>query len=534
MSRIQRLSVIARVFFRYRLDSFVDIKRLPPALRILLEPTRLLPQPDEPRAVRLRRAFEELGPIFVKFGQLLSTRPDLVPGDICDELSELQDNVPPYETERFVAILEQALGKPVDELFLSFERTPLASASVAQVHAARLHDGRDVVVKAIRPRVDKLIRQDISLLYLLASIVEKHQAIGRRLRPREVVEDYEQTIFDELDLQREAANTSSLRRNFENSELLYIPEVHWPLTKENVMVTERIYGTPVTDIKSLKTAGIDFKVLAHRGVEIFFTQVFEHNFFHADMHPGNIFVDTSNPDKPSYLAVDCAIMGTLSKADQHYLARNLIAIFRRDYQQVAELHVLSGWVPENTPVNEFAAAIRTVSEPFFEKPLKDISLAMVLISLFRTAQRFDMEVQPSLVLLQKTLLNIEGLGRQLYPELDLWATAHPFLERWLQNHFNPGTLLDQLKRHGPEWLEQFPQVPQLLFSSLEQLQQRDRLPASKRTGRTKKTFSGSRLHWLGAAALGGALGMSYNSWQSVDPATLVLGGIGLLLLLRPV
>lgn len=532
MSRVHRISVIAKVFLRYRLDEFFSRGRLPAHLRLLLSPARLLRKPAEPRGVRLRKALEDLGPIFVKFGQLLSTRPDLVPEDICRELSQLQDNVPPYDPARFVELLEQALGASVDDIFMSFDHAPLASASVAQVHAAVLQDGREVVVKAIRPGIEKLIRKDLSLLYFLAGIVERDKAVGRRLRPREVVADYEKTILDELDLQREAANTASLRRNFENSDLLYVPEVHWPLTNAKVMVTERIYAIPVTDVVSLEAAGADFKVLAERGVQIFFTQVFEHNFFHADMHPGNIFVDVSNPSKPHYLAIDCAIMGTLTSADQHYLARNLIAAFRRDYRQVAELHILSGWVPEHTPVNEFAAAIRTVCEPFFEKPLKEISLGLVLIHLFRTAQRFDMEVQPSLVLLQKTLLNIEGLGRQLYPGLDLWTTAHPFLERWLQQRFNPGTLMDQLRRYGPEWLERFPQVPQLVFQSLELLQQMDQ-PQVKRPRKPDKPRRRNHYPgWFGAAAVGAALGLSWPALQEAEPAILLLGGIGLLLLLR--
>lgn len=530
MSKLHRIWVIIRVFLKYRLDDFIDTGRLPLPARLAAMPLALLPAPTEPRGVRLRKAFEELGPIFVKFGQLLSTRPDLIPADICVELSELQDNVPPYDSRDFVQLMEQALGQSASSAFLSFDNTPLASASVAQVHAAVLHDGREVVVKVIRPGIEKLIRQDIALLYLLAALVERDKAVGQRLRPREVVADYEKTILDELDLQREAANTSSLRRNFEGSDLLYVPEVHWPLTNRQVMVCERIYGVPVTDVASLKAAGVDFKALAERGVEIFFTQVFEHNFFHADMHPGNIFVDVANPAKPRYLAVDCAIIGTLTSTDQHYLARNLIAIFRRDYQLVAELHILSGWVPEDTPINEFAAAICTVTEPFFEKPLKDISLGLVLINLFRTAQRFNMEVQPSLVLLQKTLINVEGLGRQLYPELDLWSTAYPFLERWLKNRFRPKTLVEQLKRYGPEWLEQFPQIPQLVFRSLEQLQRLDQLPANQ-SAPPPRTRS-RQLRWLGAAALGIALGLSYTAWLSLPPGVLALGGVGLLLLLR--
>ena len=457
------------VILRYRLDTLCAGLTLPWLLRYPLIVLRVLPKPQQTRGIRLRLALEELGPVFIKFGQLLSTRPDLIPADICTELNKLQDDVPPFPSTQFVTIVESALGASVDTLFASFEHQPLASASVAQIHAATLEDGREVVIKAIRPGIEKTIAQDCALLIALAHRLEKHSSEARRLRPVEVALDYRTTILDELDLQREAANTAILRRNFEHSSLLYVPEVYWPYTNTQVMVMERIYATPVTDIDTLRAASVNFKVLAERGVEIFFTQVFEHNFFHADMHPGNIFVDTSKPTQPRYLAIDCAVVGTLSDSDMYYLARNFLAVFRRDYRQVAELHILSGWAPKNTPVNEFESAVRTVCEPIFQRPLKDISLAHLLINLFRVARRFDTEVQPSLILLQKTLLNIEGMGRQLYPDLNLWDTAHPFLEQWLKQRFKPTRLLDQLKRHGPEWLEQFPQVPQLVFQGLERV-----------------------------------------------------------------
>lgn len=534
MSNATRLLTIARVALRYRLDTFCTDTPLPTPVRALLALLRILPTPSEPRGIRLRRALEDLGPIFVKFGQLLSTRPDLIPADICAELDQLQDNVPPFSSEQFVAIVERALGKPVDQSFQSFEREPLASASLAQVHAAVLADGRDVVVKVIRPGVETVIAQDTNLLLSVARLVEKYSVDGQRLRPVEVAENYRTTIFDELNLQREAANTSILRRNFDRSPMLYVPEVYWPYTNENMLVMERIHGTPVTNVAELAARGTDFKVLAERGVEIFFTQVFEHNFFHADMHPGNIFVDTTNPQQPKYIAVDCAIIGTLSDADQYYLARNLLAIFRRDYRQVAELHVLSGWVPEDTPINEFESAIRTVCEPIFERPLKDISCAQMLINLFRTAQRFNTEIQPSLVLLQKTLLNIEGLGRQLYPDLDLWATAHPFMERWLKKRFHPSALLATLKRHGPEWLEQFPQVPQLLFKALAQIKHLDHTVGALTLGPVKPSRP-RYLRWLGAAAIGVGMGSTYSLWQPTFaqmPFTgLLLITIGALLLL---
>ncbi len=534
MSNTTRLFTIARVALRYRLDTFCTQTPLPAPVRGLLALLRLLPAPRDARGVRLRRALEDLGPIFVKFGQLLSTRPDLIPADICQELDQLQDNVPPFSNAQFVAIVERALDKPVEQAFLSFEREPLASASLAQVHAAVLADGREVVVKVIRPGIETVIQQDTNLLLGVARLVEKYSVDGQRLRPVEVAENYRTTIFDELNLQREAANASILRRNFEHSPLLYVPAVYWPYTNENMLVMERIHGTPVTRVAELAACGTDFKVLAERGVEIFFTQVFEHNFFHADMHPGNIFVDTTNPRLPKYIAVDCAIIGTLSEADQYYLARNLLAIFRRDYRQVAELHVLSGWVPEDTPINEFEAAIRTVCEPIFERPLKDISCAQMLINLFRTAQRFNTEIQPSLVLLQKTLLNIEGLGRQLYPDLDLWATAHPFMERWLKKRLHPSALLATLKRHGPEWLEQFPQVPQLLFQALQQIKHLDQTVSAQVRPPTPPRRR-KYLRWLGAASLGIGLGSAYSLWQPViaqmPAASLLLVVIGALLFL---
>lgn len=465
-----RLLKILRVFARYRLDQLLPTN-LPVAARGLLFFFKLFPQPKMSRGECLRRACEDLGPIFVKFGQLLSTRPDLVPDDIVRELNHLQDNVAPFPNEEFQRIVETSLGAKVGDIFASYEVSPLASASVAQVHTAVLKDGRDVVIKVVRPGIENIIAQDVQLLLLVARWVEKNTIDGRRLHPVEIVQDYRTTIFDELDLQREAANGSQLRRNFLNSPLLYVPEVYWDYTRSNVLVMERIYGIPVTDVAALSAQQTDMKKLAERGVEIFFTQVFEHNFFHADMHPGNIFVATKNPQLPQYIAVDMAIVGSLTREDQYYLARNLLAMFRRDYRQVAELHVQSGWVPSTVRVEELEAAIRTVCEPIFEKPLKEISFANVLLSLFRTARRFDMEVQPQLVLLQKTLLNIEGLGRQLYPDLDLWVTAHPFLERWLKNRFHPKTLWGELKRYAPEWMEKFPQVPDLVFNSLQQLPQ---------------------------------------------------------------
>jgi len=471
---VQRLARITRVFSRYRLDSFIDLERLPVLPRALLRlgPWRLYSTRGLSRGQRLRMALEELGPVFIKFGQMLSTRRDLLPDDIADELARLQDDVPPFDRRHATDIIEGALSATVDELFAEFDAEPMASASVAQVHAATLHSGKKVVVKVVRPGIEKVIRQDIALLYTLARLLQRHPD-GRRLRPLEVVADYELTILDELDMQREAANASQLRRNFTDSPLVYVPEVFWEYTRRDVLTMERIYGVPVTDLDTLRASGTDLKVLAEKGVETFFTQVFRDSFFHADMHPGNIFVDISNPADPSYIAVDCAIIGTLSDFDQYYLARNLLAIFHRDYRECARLHVECGWVPPGTRVQDFEAAMRTVCEPVFEKPIAEISFGRLLIYLFQTARRFDMEVQPSLVLLQKTLLNIEGLGRQLYPQLDLWTTAQPFLENWVQQRYSPQGLFERLRANAPSWLEQLPQLPDAVFESLQHTRELD-------------------------------------------------------------
>lgn len=471
MTRLQRLIRISWVFCRYRLDTFLPLAELPGPLKVffLLAPWHLFPQPKLSRGDRLRLALEELGPVFVKFGQILSTRRDLLPDDMAESLKDLQDRVPPFPSDVARKIIETSLGAPVSELFKEFGADPMASASVAQVHAATLPNGQDVVVKVLRPGIEKVIRQDLALMYLMANLLEKYWTEGKRLHPVEVVEDYDSTIHDELDLQREAANASQLRRNFEGSSLIYIPFINWDYTRKSVMVMERIYGIPIADIPALEAAGVNLKVLAEKGVEIFFTQVFRDSFFHADMHPGNIFVDASNPADPKYIAIDFGIVGTLAPDDQSYLARNLLAFFRRDYRQVAQLHIQSGWVPPDTRVNEFEAAIRTVCEPIFEKPLKDISFGHFLLRLFQTARRFNMEVQPQLVLLQKTLLNVEGLGRQLYPELDLWSTAQPFLESWMRKRIGPSGLIKSLQTHLPAWLEQSPEMPQLVHDALLQL-----------------------------------------------------------------
>ncbi|MYL27318.1 MULTISPECIES: ubiquinone biosynthesis regulatory protein kinase UbiB [Halomonadaceae] len=471
MINLGRLLRILWVFSRYRLDTFLRLLTLPAGIRFLLAiaPWRLFPQPEANRGERLRQAMEDLGPVFIKFGQILSTRRDLLPEDMAESLAHLQDRVAPFDSDDARVIVEAELGADIADCFSEFEQDPLASASVAQVHGAKLLDGTPVVVKVIRPGIERVIRQDIRLLHLMARLLQRFWAEGPRLRPVEVVTDYEKTIFDELDMQREAANASQLRRNFPDSPLIYVPEVYWSHTGRRVVTMERVSGIPIGDTAALHAAGVDMKVLAEKGVEIFFTQVFRDSFFHADMHPGNIFVDASNPADPQYIALDFGIVGTLGPSDKSYLARNLLAFFRRDYHQVAALHIQSGWIPADTRVDEFEAAIRTVCEPIFARPLRDISFGHFLLRLFEVARRFHMEVQPQLVLLQKTLLNVEGLGRQLYPDLDLWATAQPFLENWMQQQMGPPGVMRSLREHLPDWAEQAPEMPQLFHDALERL-----------------------------------------------------------------
>ncbi len=481
MANFWRLWKILFVFTRYRLDDLVPMDQLPLSLRLLLwiAPWRFYPAPKNlNRGARLRLALEALGPIFIKFGQILSTRPDLIPEDIVKELKRLQDDVPPFSSKVAMTLIEEQLGQKISTLFAEFSAEPLASASIAQVHVARLFAegsaaGKEVVVKVVRPGIEKTIERDLQLLEFMAALVVRYSAEGRRLKPQEVVEDYRHTIYGELNLQIEASNATQLRRNFSDSELLYFPEVYWEYTRKKVMVSERIFGIPVADVDQLYAQNTNMKILAERGVEIFFTQVFRDSFFHADMHPGNIFVAREHPENPQYIAIDCGIVGSLTEEDLHYLAMNLLAFFNQDYHQVAQLHVDSGWVPPSTKVHEFAAAIRSVCEPIFEKPLAEISFGQVLIQLFSTARRFNMEVQPQLVLLQKTLLNIEGLGRQLYPELDLWSTAKPYLERWMRDRFGPKAAWKEFKRQLPSWVEKAPQIPSLVHGALSRLNHLD-------------------------------------------------------------
>lgn len=437
------------------------------------------------RGEALRKSLEQLGPLFVKFGQALSTRPDLLPADIAKELCKLQDAVPPFSSEEALNIIEATYGQSAFDLFDEFELTPLASASIAQVHAAKLKTGEDVVVKILRPEIEKVIRNDLSILRIIATFADRYWKESRRFKPKEVVAEFEQSMMNELNLQREAANGAQLRRNFRHSPLLYVPKLYWDYARTNVLVMERIYGIPITDIARLKAHGVNIKKLAERGVEIFFTQVFRDCFFHADMHPGNIFVSLQHPDDPQYICVDFGIVGTLNTTDKRYLAENLLAFFNQDYKRVAQLHIDSGWVASTTRVEQFESDIRMVCEPIFEKPLKDISFANLILQLFSVARRYQMEVQPQLILLQKTLLAIEGLGRQLYPDLDLAVTAKPFMEKWLREQIGPKAFLRNCRENLPFIVEELPHMPRLFFDVLVHMKKNYQLEEKSRTTESK-------------------------------------------------
>jgi ubiquinone biosynthesis protein len=488
--KLLRLARILTIGLRFGLEEFfLGHERVRP-LRWLVRVTLFWRPLSEPRGVRLRRALEALGPIFVKFGQMLSTRRDLVPLDIADELAQLQDRVPPFPSVEAVATLEANYKRPLAGVFAEFDVTPVASASVAQVHFARLHDGTAVAVKVLRPGIAPVIAHDVSLLYAAAGLVEKLFADGKRLRPREVVSEFEKHLADELDLMREAANCSQLRRNFKESPLLKVPEVYWDYCGRDVMVMDRMDGIPVSQIERLRESGVNVPKLAATGVEIFFTQVFRDGFFHADMHPGNILV---RPGSEQYIALDFGIMGTLTEVDKQYLARNFLAFFRRDYKGVALAHLESGWVPPDTRIDELEAAVRAVCEPVFDRPLKDISFGRVLLQLFQASRRFNVEIQPQLVLLQKTLLNIEGLGRQLDPDLDLWKTAKPFLERWMNEQMGWRALVKNLQVEAPKWAALLPQLPRLAHRALDE----NRLAQLESGLALMLRQQQTRNHWLG-------------------------------------
>lgn len=493
--KLLRLARILTIGLRFGLEEFfLGHERVRP-LRWLVRTTLFWRTLSEPRGVRLRRALEALGPIFVKFGQMLSTRRDLVPLDIADELAQLQDRVPPFPSNQAIATLEATYKKPLSEVFAEFDATPVASASVAQVHFARLYDGTAVAVKVLRPGIAPVIAHDVSLLYAAAGLIEKLFADGKRLRPREVIAEFEKHLEDELDLMREAANCSQLRRNFKDSPLLMVPEVYWDYCDHDVMVMDRMDGIPVSQIERLRESGVDIPKLAATGVEIFFTQVFRDGFFHADMHPGNILVRAGSGQ---YIALDFGIMGTLTEVDKQYLARNFLAFFQRDYKAVALAHLESGWVPADTRIDELEAAVRAVCEPVFDRPLKDISFGRVLLQLFQASRRFNVEIQPQLVLLQKTLLNIEGLGRQLDPELDLWKTAKPFLERWMNEQMGWRALVKNLQTEAPKWAVLLPQLPRLTHAYLARSEDQSALESRLERIAIQQT----RNTWLLAAAIG--------------------------------
>ncbi len=476
MSRLIRLLRIFSVGVRFRLYEFIPplaANRLLGLLTGRLKP----PVPSPERAVRLRRALETLGPIFVKFGQMLSTRRDLLPADIADELAKLQDQVPPFDSSEAMREIERSLGRRIEDMFASFEREPVASASIAQVHLGTLTDGREVAIKVLRPDVERAIARDVLLMDTAAALLERVWVDGRRLKPREVVAEFSRHLEEEVDLVHEAANAAQLRRNFEHSQILAVPEMYWDYCSRRVIVMQRMRGVPVSHIEAMRAAGIDLRAIARAGVEIFFTQVFRDGFFHADMHPGNIFVEPQTlPDgsiRSRYIALDFGIMGTLTETDKRYLAQNFLGFFNRDYRRVAQTHLEAGWVPAGTRLDQFEAAIRAVCEPVFDRPLKEIYFGKLLLRLFQTSRRFNVEIQPQLVMLQKTLLNIEGLGRQLDPELDLWKTAKPFLERWMNDQLGWRGLVNTLKREAPYWATTLPQIPRLLHQRLAE----DRLSA---------------------------------------------------------
>ena len=509
-----------------RLDRLLP-KSSPLWLKIVFIPAKFIPLGNLSEGARVRLWCERLGPIFIKFGQLLSTRPDLLNEDMASELQRLQDSVPAFDSQIFQQLVEAGLGGKIEDLFARFDTEPLASASLAQVHCAELLSGEQVVIKVIRPDIEKTILRDLRLLKTLAKIINSMGADGRRLHAPEVIADYEFIIKNELDLRHEAANAQRLHDNFADNPVNYTPKVYWDFVRENILVSERIYGIPVTDADAISACGIDLKTLAETGVGIFFTQVFEHNFFHADMHPGNIFVSQSHIEKPQYICVDCAITGSLNEEQRFALASMLLGVFRRDYRRVAEVQIQSGWVAADTPIHQFEAEIRKVCEPIFARPLNEISFANMLVELFRTARRFDMQMIPSLFLLEKTIVNIEGLGRQLYPQLDLWSTAAPYLEDWSKQRYSPKTLLQKLQQNGPEWLEQFPEIPPLIFKALHQLAQ----PAAPAPVSKKSLPGTSKLSLWIAAALGIIIGVvlpelpSPVSLNQLSIATLAVLGI---------
>jgi len=535
---VARLIQIQRVLVRHGLDEFVAETHLYRPLRFVFMAspwTWFERRKSATRGERLRLALEELGPIFIKLGQALSTRRDLLPPDIAEELAKLQDRVPPFDGAIAKQLIERVYEKPLEKVFSKFDERPLAAASIAQVHVATLHDGPEVIVKVLRPGMKAVIGRDLEVMHVLAALAKRNSHEARRLRVDEIVDEYEKTVLDELDLMREAANASQLRRNFEGSPLLHVPAVYWDHCRVNVMVMERICGVTISDMATLRALGANIPMLAENGVKIFFTQVFRHNFFHADMHPGNIFVLVDDPARPRYAAVDFGIVGTLDLRDMHYLAENFLAVFDRNYRRVAELHVESGWVPPSTRVDELESAIRTVLEPIFNKPLKDISFGTILLRLFDISRRFDMRIQPQLILLQKTLLNVEGLGRDLYPELDIWQTAAPILREWMRDRLSVRTQLKQFRDHLPALVEVAHALPPLLKVAVQKAQDgkphigvqpddierlRQQIRDSER--RRNLTLAGSALGTVGLLWIGFELAPPGTGWLLLLISAIVL------------
>ncbi len=527
LRQFARALKVSAILVRYRLDELLQEAHLFRAMQVarlftVLSRARVA---DLPRGERLRLALQEMGPVFVKFGQILSTRRDLLPPDIAEELTLLQDRVPPFPGEEAQAIVEHALGDKVENLFAAFDREPLASASIAQVHAATLPDRSEVVVKVVRPGVEKQLRRDIDLLLYLASLLERYWDGSERVRPRDIVEEFETYVFDELDMQREAANASALRRNFDDSGELYIPEVYWPYCKDRVLVMERVSGIPVNDIEALQAAGVDLPKLARRGIKVFYTQVFRDNLFHADMHPGNIFVDVSNPADASFIAMDFGIVASLTPKDLHYIAENFVALFNRDYFRVAELHVDAGWVPPETRLDELEAAVRSVGEPNFTRPINEISFGKLLMKLFQVARRFNLQIQPQLIMLQKTLLNIEGLGRQLHPDLDIWAVAKPELESIMREKHGFDQTARRLADRMPGWIGKAPEMPGLVHEFLRQAtsgQLRTRLESADIEAIRRLQERGERQRWRGTT--GAAVLVSGALLTAFEAAPLLVSG----------
>lgn len=517
ISRLFRLARINFILMRYNIDEIILGSHwfMPLRFFIYFNPYYWLLRKKLTRGERIRLALEQLGPIYVKIGQIISTRRDLLPDDIANELTLLQDRVPPFCGDKAAAIIEKALNAPLNTVFTSLDKTALASASIAQVHAATLLDGTSVVVKVLRPNIKEIIDRDIDLLTTIANMAYRYSRRARHLKPKQLVEEVAHTLYDELDLMREAANATQLKRNFKHSNYLYIPAIYWQHTRSNILVIERIHGIPIHDTDALKRAGVNMNKLAERGIELFFTQVFRDSFFHADLHPGNIFVSTKNPNDPTYIAVDFGIVGSLNQTDQRYLAENMIAFFKRDYQRVAELHIACGWLPPDTRIDQFEGAIRAVSEPIFEQPLKDISFGKLLLRLFQVARQFNINIQPQLILLQKSLLSIEGLSRQLAPDLDLWTSAAPQIEKWLRKQVGVRSFIRRLRDNLPLWSEQLPEMPSLLYEVLKESKRRqeiDRFERNTRNSHDKKhnQLIGKISYFIGGVAIAIALTALYG------------------------